>query len=296
MSRQIFDGDIFDNRTCDLGEGPLWHPMRGQLFWFDITGRRMLSRANDRPLEWSFDEMHSAAGWIDHDTLLLASETGLWKFNLEGGSRSLICALEADNPVTRSNDGRADPQGGFWIGTMGKNAEAGAGAIWRWYRGELRRLFAPITISNAISFAPDGRTACFCDTVTGQVMRVALDADGWPDSTPEVYLDLRTERLNSDGAVIDTSGAIWVAQWGAARVACYGPDGRFIRALDIPAPHASCPAFGGPDLTTLFVTSAAQGLDAQGLADAPLSGQVFAQNSGTTGQAEHRVIIEQPPL
>lgn len=283
---------VFDDRPCDLGEGPLWHPQRQELFWFDITGRRMLSRSGARTGEWSFDEMHSAAGWIDRNTLLMASETGLWRFGLEDGARSLVCALEADNPVTRSNDGRADPQGGFWIGTMGKDAQKDAGSIWRWYRGTLRRLFAPVTISNAICFAPDGCSACFCDTVTGRVMRVALDAEGWPKGEPELYLDLSAERLSPDGAVIDTSGNIWIAQWGASRVACYAPDGIFIRAVEIPAPHASCPAFGGPDLQTLFVTSALQGMDRSGCADAPLSGQTFAQEGNIKGQAEHRVLVD----
>lgn len=283
---------VFDARSCDLGEGPLWHPLRETLFWFDITGRRMYARGADGPQLWQFDEMHSAAGWIDTGTLLLASETGLWRFDLAQGTRHAVCALEADNPVTRSNDGRADPQGGFWIGTMGKNAEARAGAIWRWYRGTLRCLFDGITISNAISFAPDGRSACFCDTVTRQVMRVALDAEGWPDGPPRIYLDLRAEKLNPDGAVIDAAGAMWLAQWGASRVACYDPHGTFVRAYDIPAPHASCPAFGGPDLNTLFVTSALQGMDAVARANAPLSGQTFAIPSDTKGQREHRVLMD----
>jgi sugar lactone lactonase YvrE len=282
--------EVFDSRPCDLGEGPLWHPLRETLFWFDITGRRMYARSTQGPQEWAFDEMHSAAGWIDRDTLMLASETGLWRFDVATGARTAVCALEADNPVTRSNDGRADPQGGFWIGTMGKRAEKGAGAIWRWHRGTLRRLFADITISNAICFAPDARSACFCDTVTGRVMRVALDATGWPQGTPEVYLDLASEGLHPDGAVIDASGAIWIAQWGAARVASYAPDGTFIRALDVPAPHASCPAFGGPGLRTLFVTTALQGMSSAQSSAAPLAGQTFRVDSGTTGQAEHRVI------
>lgn len=283
---------VFDARPCDLGEGPLWHPLRAQLFWFDINGHRMLSRKEDQLYEWPFTEAHSAAGWIDEATLLLASETGLWRFNIGIGHRSLVCTVEAGNSITRSNDGRADPQGGFWIGTMGKNAEKDAGAIWRWYRGELRRLFAPITISNAICFAPDGRSACFCDTVTRRVMRVALDADGWPKGTPEVYLDLASQGLNPDGAVIDATGAIWIAQWGAARVACYHPDGSFVRAIDVPAPHASCPAFGGPNLQTLFVTSALQGMTPRQHTAAALSGQTFMIESGTTGQAEHRVIAD----
>ena len=120
---------VFDDRPCELGEGPLWHPERQQLFWFDIIGKRLMTRDGQEPHSWAFDEHVSAAGWVDRDALLLASETGLWRFDLNTADRSLITPLEADNPVTRSNDGRADPWGGLWIGTMGKEAEPGAGSI-----------------------------------------------------------------------------------------------------------------------------------------------------------------------
>lgn len=282
---------IFDDTLCDLGEGPLWHPLRQDLFWFDITASRLFMRGANGVQTWQFDEMYSAAGWVDDTTLMLASETGLWRFDIPTGTRSQICPLEAENPVTRSNDGRADPQGGFWIGTMGKNAEHGAGAIWRWYRGELRQLFPNITISNAISFAPGGQMACFCDTVTGKVMRVGLDAEGWPVGAPEVFVDLTDDKLNPDGAVFDQDGMLWIAQWGASRVAGYAPDGRCTGSYAIPAPHASCPAFGGSDLSSLFVTSARQGLDATELGSVPDSGKTFRIETTLSGQAEHRVIL-----
>jgi sugar lactone lactonase YvrE len=90
--------DVFDVRACVLGEGPLWHPERQQLFWFDILGKTLLSQRDGKPLTWAFDESVSAAGWIDFNTLLIASETGLWKFNLMTGERSLIVPLEEDQP------------------------------------------------------------------------------------------------------------------------------------------------------------------------------------------------------
>lgn len=282
---------IFDDRPCQLGEGPLWHPLRQHLIWFDITGRRMLARSNTGPREWAFEEMVSAAGWISRDELLIASETGLYRFDLETGAKALLAGLEADNPDTRSNDGRADPQGGFWIGTLGKAHGGGLpakGAIYRLYRGEVRRLFSPIAISNAISFAPDGKTACFTDTVTQKVMRVALDADGWPKGQPEVYLDLSAQGLNPDGAVIDASGVMWLAQWGAARVAAYAPDGLFLRAVSFDAPHTSCPAFGGD---TLYCTTALQGMDPAARATYPDAGKTFMARGIATGQKEHQVIL-----
>lgn len=276
---------IFDSRPCELGEGPLWHPLREQLFWFDILNRTLHSQAQS----WSFPEMVSAAGWISADELLVASETGLFRFNLATGDRQPVIA--AGTSATRSNDGRADRQGGFWFGTMGKTAEKGAGAIWRWYRGELRQLFKGISIPNSICFTLDGRAAHFSDTATGQVMKVALDAQGWPRAEAEVWLDLDRAGLNPDGAVIDAEGRFWNAQWGAGRVAAYGPDGAFLQAVETPdALQSSCPAFGGPEMSTLFVTTALEHMDAEARAKHPASGQVFAFPSVARGLPEPQVL------
>lgn len=283
---------LFDNRPCLLGEGPLWHPERNQLFWFDILSRRMLSRDGDQQLDWTFDEFFSAAGWIDRDRLLVASESALWVMDLASGARDRVTGLEADNPLTRSNDGRADPWGGFWIGTMGKKAEAGAGSIWRYYRGELRRLYPEISISNAISFTPDRRFACFADTARRIVWRVALDPlNGWPKGDPEPFIDQSVKGLNPDGAVFDAEGQLWVAEWGASRVACYGPDGAFRRAVAVDARHASCPAFGGKDLVTLYVTSARLDLSDTVLAAEPANGCTYAADPGVRGLPEYQVIL-----
>lgn len=277
---------ILDARQCTLGEGPLWHPERKQLFWFDILQRRLLSRKDGKTLEWQFDEYVSAAGWVDQDTLIIASETGLWRFDIRDGSRELLVALEADNLVTRSNDGRADPQGGFWIGTMGIHAEPGAGSIYRYFKGELRLLYADISISNSICFAPSGDIAYFADTPTGLIMSQRLDKDGWPIGAAEVFVDLKAEGLNPDGSVVDSAGNLWNAQWGAHRVACYDPNGNLIETVSFAAEQISCPAFGGYEYKTLFATSAADGLDG------PNEGCTFMQSGmSIAGQAEHRVIL-----
>jgi sugar lactone lactonase YvrE len=266
---------------CELGEGAFWHPARSEFFWFDITARTLHGLARS----WTFADLVSAAGWIDRDRLIIASERALFTLNLDNGTRETLCALEAENTVTRSNDGRADPQGGFWIGTMGKSAQPQAGAIWRWHRGGLRKLYAGLTIPNAICFAPDGRSACFTDTETRQVMRVALDAAGWPTGAPECWLDLGPEGLNPDGAVFDAAGRFWVAQWGAGRVAAYAPDGQLVQSAAVPGVHASCPAFGRPALADLYCTTARQGLERPG----PLDGATFRLAGVGKGLPEHQV-------
>lgn len=277
---------IFDARPCELGEGPLWHPVRKELFWFDILNRTLHSKAQS----WTFPELVSAAGWISADELLIACETGLFRFNLVSGERTSIAS--AGTAETRSNDGRADRQGGFWFGTMGKKAEHAAGAIWRWYRGEVRQLFPGVTIPNSITFTLDGRAAHFSDTAAGKVMKVALDAQGWPSADPELWLDLDRAGLNPDGAVIDAEGRFWNAQWGAGRVAAYGPDGAFLEAVETPgALQSSCPAFGGADLTTMYVTTALEHLDAEARAKHPASGQVFAFPNIAKGLPEPQVLL-----
>lgn len=282
---------IFDDRRCELGEGALWHPARKQMFWFDILNQKLLSQDLDGPREWRFPELASAAGWVTEDVLLIAGERDLFLFDLESEEIETLCLLEQDNPKNRPNDGRADPFGGFWIGTMGKKAEAGAGAIYRYYRGELRQLFAGLTIPNSISFPAGGAFAHFSDTVTGRVMRVVLDADGWPKGMPETFLDLTSLGLNPDGAVIDAEGVLWLAQWGAGRVAAYAPDGNFLRAVEFDAPHTSCPAFAGPNLSALVVTTAQEGMDAAARAAYPNAGKVFVAEGIAKGQAEHQVIL-----
>lgn len=281
----------YDDRPCQLGEGPLWHPEREQLFWFDIIAKRLLTRTAEGPTHWQFDEYVSAAGWVDRDTLLIASQSALFRFDLNTGTRQDVCALEADNAITRSNDGRADRQGGFWIGTMGINAEPAAGAIYRYFKGELRCVFPDITISNAICFAPDGRTAYFTDTVTGIVNQVALDSDGWPCAAPRPFLDMTGSAASPDGAVTDAAGNLWQAEWGGARVACYSPDGQFVSAATAPTDNITCPAFGGSDLRTLFFTTARQGLNDEELTAQPLAGQTLFTDLSAPGLPEPKVLL-----
>ncbi|UWQ22617.1 SMP-30/gluconolactonase/LRE family protein [Jannaschia sp. W003] len=284
---------LFDDRACVLGEGPLWHPEREQLFWFDIEGHRMLSRAGDEPLEWQWDEPVTCAGWVDRDTLMVVSASAFWRFDIPSGARQRLVGLEADDPSTRSNDGRADPVGGFWVGTMGREQEKGAGAIYRYFRGEVRRMFADlaITIPNAICFSPDGTTAYFTDTREGVLWRQRIDRAGWPSGRREVFCDFGPVGLAPDGAVVDADGDVWIAQWGAWRVACHGPDGRYKRSLAVGSAHTTCPAFGGPGLRQMFVTSATQGLDDGALDFQPGGGKTWVADMPVAGQREHRVVL-----
>jgi sugar lactone lactonase YvrE len=286
---------IHDPRRCRLGEGPLWHPLRRQLFWFDILEGKLLSRDEDQALEWAFGRHVSAAAWISRDRLLIASETGLSRFCLDTGAEEMLCPVEADNPRTRSNDGRADPWGGFWTSTMGKEGEPGLGSLYRWRPGadggELRRLESGMTTPNAICFDQARACAYYSDTRSRIIWRLPVDPQtGWPAGEKRVFLDLRaTEQAperKPDGAVTDSEGCLWSAQWGSSRVARYSPEGAFLGAVELPTGQTSCPAFGGAGLETLYVTSAAKNLPPAQPGWQETAGQTFAVAAGVRGVAE----------
>jgi len=285
--------DVFDDHCCSLGEGPLWHSGRQSLFWFDIDNQVLFEKglAGLRS-EHRFDRTVSAAGIVDESRLLIASEIDLFVFDLENQSQRRLCDLESNNKVTRSNDGRADPYGGFWIGTMGYNAEPNAGAIYRYYKGELRKLYCDITISNSICFSPDRKSAYFTDSVVKVIRRVTLDAEGWPAAEPVDFIDLSGEEFAPDGSVCDTQGRLWSAQWDASRIAVYSDDGELLETHAVPTLQPTCPAFGGPDLSTLFATTAGAHLPDDLNGTQPECGFVFKFEGLGPGQDAHRVIVD----
>lgn len=257
-----------------------------------ISFKKKCTHVAQHTQSWSFQEHFSAAGRVDADTLVLASETALWRFDITTGDKAKPCLLDAENPITRSNDGRADPWGGFWIGTMGKAAEPEAGAIYRYYKGNLRRMIAPVSISNAICFAPDRSCAYYTDTATQKIMRQRLEAEtGWPEGGAEILVDLQEKRLNPDGAVTDANGNLWVAMWGASAVVCLSPEGQELRRVEVPARQPSCPAFGGPDLRDLYVTSATVGVYEEELKRRPTNGATFVLNDIAQGLPEPKVFL-----
>ncbi len=285
--------ETFDDRCCALGEGPLWHHDRQSLFWFDIDNKKLFEKkVGGIRAEFDFDRTVSAAGIVDSNRILIASERDLFVFDLETKQQKVLCELESDNPVNRSNDGRADSRGGFWIGTMGYNAEPNSGAIYRFYLGELRQMFSGISIPNSICFSPEGSTAFFTDSVEKIIWRVDLDEHGWPASIPEPFVNLQHEEFAPDGAVVDAAGKLWSAQWMASRVAVYSQDGEFIESHSLPTSQTTCPSFGGQDLSTLFVTSAGDHLPDGLVGTQPMAGFVFKIEGVGPGQAEHRVIVD----
>lgn len=265
------DTSFLSGTQCHLGEGPFFCGRRNTLFWFDIVESKRYAHDFATGTESVIDlpEMASAMGVTADGRDVLFTETGLWLWN--DGSPTKIVAIEADNTITRSNDARIHPCGAFWLGTMGKNAEPNAGAIYHCFNGELTKLYPNITIPNAICFSPDGGTVYFTDTMAAKLMCVSVDpANGLPTGKPTTLIDHSGGEGGMDGAICDGEGRIWNARWGASALDCYGPEGSRLHTLDLPVSQPSCPAFVGGN--QIAVTSAWQGMNEAARAADPEAG------------------------
>jgi sugar lactone lactonase len=283
---------ILCDRHCHLGEGCTYDPATDTAWWFDILERTLFEAdlGSGAVTSHTLPLMASVLAFIDDQRQLLAAENGLYLRDIADGRLALLVPLEADNAGTRSNDGRVHPCGALWIGTMGRNAEKGAGAIYRFHRGELLRLYAGITIPNAICFSPDGTTAYFTDSSEGILYRVAVDpSDAMPTGNPETLYDHRGGAGSLDGAVVDSEGLIWNARWGGSCIDVYTPEGDRARTLRVPATQPSCPVFVGRNFNSLLVTTAWEGMDEQARAADPHHGRTFILDVGARGRPEPRI-------
>lgn len=283
--------EIHDHTRCLLGEGPLWHPGREQFYWCDILSGRVLTVQNGCTRGYEFDRFVSCLAWVDDRRLLVGTQTDLTLLDLESGAQERVTPVEADNGATRSNDGRVDPWGGFWVSTMGITKDQGAGAIYRYREGSLTKLIDGLTIPNAICFSPDREWAYFADTPTGIIFRWRLGEDGTPEGDPTPFIDEKANGHSPDGAVTDADGNLWVAHFGSSRVATYDTTGRFVSQVPLPATQVTCPAFGGPDLTTLYATSAIVGLSEEEVTSEAGHGRTFRSPGAGRGRPEPRVVL-----
>jgi sugar lactone lactonase len=281
-----------DAPCCELGEGPHYDRASDTAWWFDIVACKLIEHrfAQHQTIVHNLPRMASFLAPVDAERQLIAMEDGLYLRQLHNGELSLLAELEADNPLTRSNDGRVHPSGRLWIGTMGKRAEPEAGAIY-WYDGrELRQLYAKVSIPNSICFSPDGCTGYFTDTALNQVWRVTLDAsNGLPLDEPRLFLSSEDLPCGGgfDGSVTDADGVIWNAAWGSGCINGFSPDGKLLHSFVLPAAQTSCPCFVGEHYQQLLVTTAWQGYDPAARAADPGAGFTYVLDLPFNGSANH---------
>lgn len=288
---------LVDSR-CALGESILWCGRRGVLYWADILSAQLWRHdpASGRSHAWSLPEPLGCLALAEDGRLLLGLAKGLHASDVETqlGARGLalhrLADVEAGDPHTRINDGRADRDGGFVFGTKDERGGTHRGGRFYQYTAThgLRELALPrAAIPNSICFDASGQRMYFCDSIDPRILRCRYDAATATVSDIGTFADIDLPGAEPDGSVVDCEDALWNAQWGAGRVVRYRSDGGIDRIVRVPAPQPSCCALRED---TLYVSSARVGLDADALAAHPLSGGVFAHRlERTFARGEDRV-------
>ena len=268
--------DLLDAGVAGLGESPLWDHRSARLWWVDSTaGRLHSSDAEGRQqAEWTFGQPIGSIGLADGG-LIVALADGFYRFAVESGRIERIAGLDMA-PETRLNDGKADRAGRFLAASMRTGEAIGTAALFRLDAdGATACLETGIGIGNAICFSPAGDTLYFADSLDGMLRRYAYDQESGKIGQRHDLVDCREHGSGADGATVDAEGRIWVALVLAQAVACYAPYGKLLRSIPVPLPYPSCPAFGGPDLDILYLTSIAKS-GHRIVADHPDAGRITA--------------------
>ena len=289
-----------------VGEGPFWDQIENELWWVDISGKRLhrWRPATGARQDWPLDDFASAVVLREKGGLLLAMRDGLYFMDPTTGGRSLFVAHEADRPENRTNEAKCAPDGSFWVGTMQNNLHpdgsakamtATTGALYRVrHDGGITREVDGIHLANTLAWTDSGKTLLFADTGSGVIKAYAVEDDGrlgiscvFNDGTWAGDGDGSSggEKLPGfcDGSAIDAEGCLWNARFAGSCLIRFRPDGTVDQQIDLPVSRPTSCCFGGPDLTTLYVTSARHGLSDEALARNPSEGAVLAIETGVQG-------------
>jgi sugar lactone lactonase YvrE len=281
-----------NDARAELGEGTLWDPVAGVLWWIDIYGPTIHCHdpATGTNRRWQAPEYLGCLGLRGSGGLVLTMASGFHFFDPATGAFSPIADPEADTPDTRFNDGKPDRFGNFWSGTMfeapGKVPQR-IGSLYRLDANrQLRRMLDGIGCSNGLAWSPDGRVMYFTDSHTHLVWAFDYDPEAGSIANRRVYLDLTDRGYIVDGSTTDSDGNYWLTVPFRGKVLAFDPAGRQIAEIDMACDLPTCCEFGGPDLDTLFVTTARYRRSDADLAGQTAPGGLFAITGlGVTGLA-----------
>lgn len=270
----------------ELGEGPAWSADEGRIYWFDIQGKRLnwLSPDDGGRGVYDLPMRASVATPCAQGGLILVTEAGLGRFDPMTGKLTIEAPMDL-GPGFRTNDGKIDVAGRLWWSSMDDDGGKRLGKLFRTDPdGQTHVVLDDVHIANTVSCSPSGEAYYFADSVKQTLWRFPMSAAG--DLGPRaVFATTKGEDGAPDGSAVDAEGYLWNAQWGAWRVVRYAPDGQIDRIIPMPVGQPSSCAFGGPNLETLYVTSARENLSMADLEAQPLAGSLFAFEPGVRGLA-----------
>ena len=280
------NAELVLDAQATLGEGSIWDSRNARLLWLDIMKREVHAHdpasGSDRVVK--LDEQVGTVVVRKSGGLMVAVESGFAHLDLDTETLTPICDPEEHVAGLRFNDGKCDPAGRFWAGTISFDRAAEASLYCLFPDLTATRMLTGVTNSNGICWSLDAKTMYYIDTPTQAVAAFDFDVETGAISNRRVAVSVPEETGHPDGMTIDAEGKLWVAHWGGWSVNRWDPEtGEHLAKIAVPAAHVSSCAFGGPDLDELYITTAAVGLDCEAIRDQPYAGGLFRATPGVRG-------------
>jgi sugar lactone lactonase YvrE len=285
---RVIEADLALAARCELGEGPVWDPGRRLLRWVDLLVGHVhaLDPATGGHTWFDAGDAVGAFGLTRGGGLVLALADGFALSGHDGQDLARVPGFAIDRSAVRFNDGKPDPWGNFWAGTMSWDETGNPpGSLYRLSPGgTVTELFGDVGLSNGLDWTDDRRLFYYADTNSGRVDLFDTDPDTGALAGRRPFVTVPDAEGAPDGLTLDAEGCVWLAVWGSGQVRRYTPDGRLDTVVRVPARQASSAAFGGPDLGTLYITTARQGYTEADRQAEPHAGDIFACTPGITGR------------
>ncbi len=277
---------VLDARA-EVGESPIWHAQRQVLYWVDILKCQVhiYNPATKRDRAIHVGQFVGTVVPRKAGGVMVALQRGFARLDLNTEMLDFIADPEADKPGNRFNDGKCDPAGRFWAGTMPIEGAEPTGSLYCLHANlTVKKMLSPVTCSNGIAWSLDKKTMYYIDTP-----RMTVDAFDYDLATGKIA-NRRTAITippgigSPDGCTLDAEGMLWIAHWGGSRVTRWNPaSGQLLDTVPVPATNVTACAFGGPNLDRLYITTARVGLDSAALRQNPREGGLFVAQPGVTG-------------
>lgn len=309
---QLFEPICVWDLKATLGEGPIWSS-KDHAIWFVDIKKSAVHRYDVNIGSHQTFHAPSPCGFIapkQRGGFVVGCKTGLYNFDGKSGHFELLTQVEPGLPTNRLNDGYVDHQGRLWFGSMDDDEARPTGKLYRYDARGLAVMDDDYVITNGPAVSPDGKTLYHNDTLKKIIYAFDLSHDGHLSNkrvfaqldqgvttevaSPVCYaaeLAHRPEHGDGymDGPVVDSAGNVWNALFFGWGVNCYAPDGRLLRKVRLPVSNVTKIAFGGHDLKTVYVTTAAKGLSADELKAQPLAGGLFRFDADIAGQPQNEI-------
>lgn len=293
MSLRTEEPIIAIDVRAELGEGAIWDDRAGLLYWVNIAGRTLnrFDPATGRNTSVSTGEQVTTVVPLEAEpNVVVGLENSVAVMNPETGERLVSVPLEEDMPENRCNDGKCGPDGSLYIGTMSTVRRTGSASLYRVAPDyTVQPCFGGVTVSNGIVWNSDETKVYYIDTSSRGIDVIDFDRATGALTNRRQLIAVPPEYGKPDGMTIDTEGRLWVAMFHGACVTVWDPErAELVRKVDIPAKNVTSVAFGGPEMSTLYATTAAIGLAPADQERFPATGAVFAVKTSASGRRAYR--------